>query len=98
MDVSQAFALALTHYRERRLAEAEQICREILQVSTGYSFAWNLLGIVAYEVGQFEVSRQLFDNALQLAPQDADIRSNHGMALQALSRQVVAQLDLRKKA
>jgi tetratricopeptide (TPR) repeat protein len=86
MDVSEAFALALTHYRERRLAETERLCREILQVSTGYSFAWNLLGIVAYEVGQFEVSLQLFSNALQLAPQDADVHSNLGMALQALGR------------
>src|SRR4051794_7085519 len=61
----------IEHHRNGRLAEAEQLYRQVLQADPRQPDALHYLGVVALQVGQFATAEQLIGAALQLG------RANH---------------------
>jgi predicted O-linked N-acetylglucosamine transferase (SPINDLY family) len=86
-NVDQAFALALEHHRAGRLADAEQGYRAILQHSPQHADSWNLLAIVALQIGNLESALELVQRAVALRPDSAVCHNTMGQVLERHGRE-----------
>ena len=77
---------AITHHQAGRLPEAEAGYREVLASKPDDAVALHYLGVIAYQVGQYEVALELMDAALRSNPKYADAYSNRGITLHAMRR------------
>lgn len=76
LALPEAFALALRHQRENRLAEAEALLRRILHAAPGHAPALHLLGVVLHQGGQTAAAADLLQQAVDAAPDEALYRAN----------------------
>jgi tetratricopeptide (TPR) repeat protein len=74
---------ALEHHRRGKLKEAEQIYQQILAVHPNHPDCLNLLGTIAYQVGNLEVAADLIGRAIGFYPKGTDYYVNLGNVLQA---------------
>jgi tetratricopeptide (TPR) repeat protein len=72
--------------RDGRLAEAEQLCRGILEARPNHLDASHLLAIVCHQQGRTAEAVDLLGAALNNYPSAADALCNHGLMLQQLGR------------
>ena len=79
------FSQALELHRRGRLAEAERICREVLQQQPNHFDALHLLGVLALQAGQAERAVELIKKAIALKPDRAQAYNNLGKALHYLA-------------
>jgi tetratricopeptide (TPR) repeat protein len=79
--IAEALSIALGHHQACRLQEAEQIYRQILAADPNSADAWQLLGLVAYQVGENAIAVECFGRALELRPDLAEAHNNLGLAL-----------------
>jgi tetratricopeptide (TPR) repeat protein len=79
-------AIGLEHHQAGRLADAERIYQQVLEVDPNNLDALHLLGVIAHQVGKNEISVQLIEKALRHNPSNPYFLSNRGNALQALKR------------
>ena len=77
---------ALAHHQAGRLPEAEVLYRQILQASPGHPDARHLLGVIAYQVGQFSIGLELIDQAIRAKPDFAEAYNSRGSCLHGLER------------
>lgn len=54
----------IQHHQSGRLVEAEPCYRQLLAMDPGHADANHLLGVIAYQVGQLDLARQLIAKAL----------------------------------
>jgi predicted O-linked N-acetylglucosamine transferase (SPINDLY family) len=87
---------AMTAYRAGRHAEAQALCRRLLQDLPQYADAMHLLGVSVLECGQFEEAKQILEGVIALDPGSADAHSNLGFALINLKRYDEARIRLEK--
>jgi protein O-GlcNAc transferase len=80
-SVQQAFDLAVQHHQAGRLAEAENLYRQILLQQPAHFDALNLLGVIALQAGQLDVAADLMRRAIAVRPDYAEAHSNLGKAL-----------------
>lgn len=86
VTLPQAIQIALEHHRAGRLAEAEAIYRQVLQVQPDYADALHLLGVLAYQAQQYELAERSIARAIALSPGVASYHSNLANALSAAGR------------
>ena len=86
MTVEQALNTAMRHRGAGQLAEAEEICHQILEAQPENPKALHLLGLIAHQVGQFDVAEDLIAQALALAPDFAEAHGNLAGTLQDMGR------------
>jgi Flp pilus assembly protein TadD len=93
LDAGRAIDLAFRHYELGRLAQAEQLCRLILQKIPGQVDAVQLLGALLNQRDQYAEAVQLLRDAIDQAPGHAHLHNNLGMALHRLGKteQAVSQ-------
>jgi len=84
MPDTQPLDIAISHHQAGRYSEAHRIYREILAADPKCVSAWNLLGVMATQLGRNEVAVQCLSNAVRLKGDSAEIHYNMGMALQGL--------------
>lgn len=65
---------------------AEQICRQVLTVAPRNAPAWHLLGVIAYQIGNYPVAAEQIARAVELSPTTVGAHNNLGLALHALGR------------
>jgi len=63
-SIAQALALADAQRQAGRLAEAEQLCRQVLAASPGHAEAFHLLGIIAHQAGNLPTAIELVRRAI----------------------------------
>lgn len=68
MQVEQALQIAVARVTAGRLAEAEQICRQVLAAQPSHPGALHILGSVAQRAGQTRVAVEIIRQATALAP------------------------------
>lgn len=85
-NVVEALTAAAAHLQAGRLQEAEQLCRQVLDVAPHAANAWQLLGILANQAGRNEEAIACYRRALQTAPDLPGAWHNLGTALKALGR------------
>ena len=86
---------AAAHHTEGRLAQAEALYRQVLQISPRHSVTLHLLGLVAFQVGQSEAALDLIESAIQANPEFAEAYCSRGNAQYQLMRyaEAVASFD-----
>lgn len=80
------FAAAIEHHRSRRLAEAEAIYRQILELEPDHVDANHYIGALASQVGRHDVAVVFISKAITLKNNDPAMHSNLGNALKGLGR------------
>jgi hypothetical protein len=79
--IDQALAIAVEHHTAGRLAEAEKIYRQILQVVPNNASALHNLGELAYRCKRFDAAIQLLRRAIEIEPNKAIHRNTLAVAL-----------------
>jgi len=80
--IADALAIAIEHHEAGRLAQAEQLYRQILQQQPDRIQALHRLGILASQVGKHEQAIPFFQRTLALAPNFAEAHFNLASAFQ----------------
>jgi tetratricopeptide (TPR) repeat protein len=78
-SVIQNLSAAVRLHQQGRVAEAEQIYRQILLEEPGQPDALHLLGLVAHQTGRSSEAIKLIQDALAVRPDFADAHSNLGL-------------------
>lgn len=85
VTIPQALQIALEHHQLGRLAQAEAIYQQILQIEPGNPDALHLLGLIAYQTGHIEAAEELIGKAISVQP-SASMYCNLGNALKDLGK------------
>ena len=86
LTIPEALAIAIQHHQAGRLAQAEQIYRQILAVDPSQADAWHLLGLIAQHMGQDEVAVVHIQRAIALNGSAAVFHNNLSATLWRLGR------------
>ena len=63
--IAEALALAVQYHQQGAWQQAEQIYRQILQVDPNHADALHLLGVLAYQAGQYELAVEYMGRAIR---------------------------------
>jgi predicted O-linked N-acetylglucosamine transferase (SPINDLY family) len=85
-DVAEARNRAILLHQAGRIADAQAVCREILERAPRHFDALHLLGVTEYQSGRYEEADRLLQQALLVEPRSAAASSNHGIVLHELKR------------
>jgi predicted O-linked N-acetylglucosamine transferase (SPINDLY family) len=86
VTVQQAFDLAQFHHKAGRLAEAENLYRQVLGVQPNHAESWHFLGLIAYQIGRHDLAAEWMGKAIVLDPKDAATHSDLGEVHRAAGR------------
>ena len=86
LTIQQAIDRAVQHHNAGRLPEAESIYQQILQADPNQPVALHLLGVIAHQMGKYDIAVDLITKALAIKPDYADAHSNLGNALKELGK------------
>src|SRR3954464_8122613 len=86
VTIQQAIDLALDHHRAGRLHQAEQLYRQVLAADPENAWALQLLGMIAYQVGNPTLAIQLIQRAIAIDPTPADFHNNLGEIFRNVGR------------
>ena len=84
MDPAAQLEEAAAHHTERRLSEAEALCRAVLRAKPGHPGALHRLGLVARDRGNPKKALELLLRAVLLLPEDASLLGELGALLGSL--------------
>ena len=96
MDTDSALSAAIAHHRRGDAAEAEEICREILQSDPDDVRALRFLAMLSSRRGDAERAIGLFRRAIVRAPEDPDLHLQLGRALSASGLEEEAEESCRQ--
>jgi predicted TPR repeat methyltransferase len=82
LTVEEAVEIAIGLHREDRLAEAEAVYREILEVQPDHPVALHYAGVLAHQAGRADEAVERIQKSLTLIPDRADWYSNLGIVQQ----------------
>jgi predicted O-linked N-acetylglucosamine transferase (SPINDLY family) len=85
-DFAEARNRAILLQQAGRIADAQAVCREILERAPRHFDALHLLGVTEYQSGRYEEADRLLQQALLVEPRSAAALSNHGIVLHDLKR------------
>lgn len=95
-DVARVLESAISHRNSGRLADAEAVCRSLLEGNSGQVDALQLLGAISRQRGDHELAWQFYDRAIQHSPNDAVLLGCMGDVLFSLGRYEEAERSYRK--
>jgi tetratricopeptide (TPR) repeat protein len=81
---------ALRFYQQGRLAQAEEVCRDVLRDAPDDFGAAHLLGVLSLRGGRAEEGAERLEQAVRLRPDSIEARNNLGAALHALGQSEAA--------
>lgn len=82
----QVLQIARQHHGAGRMAEAENICRDVLDADADNVDALHLLGVIAHKDGNYDRAVKLVGRAIALSPDNPFFLNNLGEALRELNR------------
>jgi tetratricopeptide (TPR) repeat protein len=80
LALQQAISLGLQHHQSGRLQQAEAIYRQVLQQQPNQPDALHLLGVIAQQVGRYDVAIELIGRAISSGLRTAAAYNNLGEA------------------
>lgn len=98
MNVASAMQAANAHFQAGRLAEADEVCRQVLQQSPNHPDALHMQGMIAYRIDMHDVAAILLGSVVEIAPNYADGHNNLGVVFMALGKLDEAIASFRKAA
>ena len=85
-SLAQTFAAALQSHRQHRMAEAENLYRQVLAFDPNHVDALHMLGVLAYQAGKPEAAVDMIGRAIALHGENPSFHNNIGEALRYLGR------------
>src|SRR5262249_33748523 len=85
-DAQPLIQRAVDLFQQGKLAEAQDLCEQVLQTTRDHFDALHLLGVIACQGGQLERGLKFLDKAISINPQVAEAHNDRGRALQALGQ------------
>ena len=82
LPVEQAINLAMEHYNQGQLSQAESIFQQIVAAEPNHPIALHLLGVIAHQLGSKDSAHDLIAKSIQVKPDYAEAHYNLGKALQ----------------
>jgi len=79
--MGEGIQLAFEHFQAGDFQQAEDTCKDILKVQPDDADALHLLGIIYYQLNNYDVAIQYIRKALQFSPSDPDAYYDLGNAL-----------------
>jgi SAM-dependent methyltransferase len=89
-DIPQLMAAANTAYQQRRFADAEVICKQILSRAPAHATCLNLLGVVYQTSGRHRPAVKFFAKAVTVDDLDPGFHYNIACSYQAMGEQIAA--------
>jgi tetratricopeptide (TPR) repeat protein len=86
LTLPQALGRAASAYQAGSLAEAEQLCRQIVAADPNFFLAQFLLGATQSRLGQYDRALASYDRALAVQPDHAEALYNRGNTFKELKR------------
>lgn len=80
--IPEALAVAVAHHKGGRLAEAEEIYRQILARAPDHADALQLLGVAAHQAGRYDLAIQYIRRAIAVNADEPVFHNNLSTALQ----------------
>jgi len=96
LTLEQGLELALRHHGAGRLREADRLYRRLLEADPYHAVAWQMLGVIAHQLGKHDRAAALIAKAIAINPDDADAHANLALALQAQGRTKEAVASYRR--
>ncbi|MDP9175147.1 MAG: tetratricopeptide repeat protein [Planctomycetota bacterium] len=96
MTLPQILEIAVTHHRQGRRAQAEQLYLQILAHRPNDPEALHMLGVLAFDVGKLPIALDLINRAIAVNPGKWEYFSNLGLVLINLQRHEEAIAAYRK--
>ena len=90
VDIAELMAAANRAHQQRRLADAEVICKQILSRAPAHATCLNLLGVVYQASGRHRLAVKLFTKAIAVDDLDAGFHYNIACSYQAMGEQIAA--------
>ena len=90
VDIAQLMAAANSAYQQRRVADAEVMCKQILSRAPTHATCLNLLGVVYQTSGRHRLAVKLFAKAIAVDDLDAGFHYNIACSYQATGEQIAA--------
>jgi tetratricopeptide repeat protein len=81
MNPQEVYEHAVLCWRQRKLPEAEALCREILEKLPTHAPTWQLLAVVLVGLNQPDTAIKIFRQLLADQPDDVDVLVNLGTAI-----------------
>ncbi len=94
-DIAALMAEANEDYRQRRLAQAEIICTQILARAPSHATCLNLLGVLHQTSGRHRQAIKLFAKAIAVDDLDAGFQYNIACSYQALGERAPAAVHFK---
>jgi tetratricopeptide (TPR) repeat protein len=85
-DAQAAFAAALEQHNAGNLREADALYRQALSINPRHADSLHLLGVLAHELGRYDVAAELIGRAITINAKPAVYHMNLGSALKRLGR------------
>ena len=86
MNIEKNFHLALQHYQQGNLEQAESLLRKVIKKRPDDFRALNFLGIIQYTLRNYDPAIEYFKKGLKFSPASADIHFNLGNALREIGQ------------
>jgi len=86
IDLAWEQKVILTLYGQRKLAEAEQATRSLIQRAPQVAFGWKVLGLLLQQKGQLQEALSAMQQATRLQPKDPEAFNNLGALQEALEQ------------
>jgi protein O-GlcNAc transferase len=95
-DPDALFDAALDHHQAGRRREAEALYRQVLAIQPRDAEALHLLGVLAYDAGQFDAALDLIGKAIAIDANKPSYHCNLGNARRALGQSDAAATSYRR--
>jgi tetratricopeptide (TPR) repeat protein len=80
MNINKSFQLAVGYYQTGKLPEAESLSRQIIRKQPKHVDALNLIGLICYDLANYDSAIEYIKKALELNPSNAEAYTNLGNA------------------
>ena len=84
LNIEETFALALQNHKKKNFKAAEKLYEDILRKNPNYINAYNNLGILFNQLGEYKKSINCYEKAIQIQPNNAPAYNNLGFVLNQL--------------
>ncbi len=85
-DIYQKLQQGIGHQQRHEFLAAEELYREVLEAHPNHPDALHLLGVLAYQIGDYEVAEDLIGHAIDVNGAIADYHNNLGEVLRVTGR------------
>lgn len=94
-EINEKLQSGIKHQQDGNLVAAEVLYKEILEESPNQPDALHLLGVLAYQIGEYDVAEELITHAIESNNQMADYHNNLGEVLRVTHRTEAALEEYR---